>query len=60
MRLGLFSFAVAAAVINMSKTKSLTETCLAETGGLGVDCVIDQGGFLLSNMSGLDSQDVTD
>ena len=39
----MFSY-ISAAVINMSKTKSLIETCLAETGGLGVDCVIDQGG----------------
>ncbi|XP_062510893.1 quinone oxidoreductase-like protein 1 [Corticium candelabrum] len=38
-----------AAVINMSKTKSLIETCLAETGGLGVDCVIDQGVEMVSS-----------
>jgi hypothetical protein len=32
----------------MSKVKSLTETCLTETGGLGLDCVIDQGGMCFS------------
>jgi hypothetical protein len=33
----------------MSKVKSLTETCLTETGGLGLDCVIDQGVEMLSS-----------
>ena len=31
-------------VIDMSAVKDFTETCLHETGGLGVSCVIDSGG----------------
>ena len=27
-----------------SKKRSLVNTCIEETGGLGVDCVIDSGG----------------
>ncbi|XP_065838110.1 quinone oxidoreductase-like protein 1 [Oscarella lobularis] len=32
-----------ACIINLSKTRSFVENCLAETGGLGADCIIDQG-----------------
>lgn len=36
---------VAANVIDLRKTKkSLVDICMDETGGLGVDCVIDNGG----------------
>lgn len=30
-------------VIDMSSTQNLMEVCLQETGGLGVDCIIDDG-----------------
>ena len=31
-------------VVDMSSTVNITEVCLQETGGLGVDCIIDNGG----------------
>ena len=31
----------------MSSTQNLIEVCLQETGGLGVDCVIDNGGIVI-------------
>lgn len=31
-------------IIDMSSTQNVTEVCLQETGGLGVDCIIDNGG----------------
>ena len=40
---------VAANVIDLRKTKkSLVDICMDETGGLGVDCVIDNGGNMYS------------
>ena len=36
---------MAVRVIDLSSSQSLVEVCLQETGGLGVNCIIDNGGI---------------
>ena len=38
-------------VVDMSSGVSLADICLQETGGLGVDCIVDDGGEWVSVQS---------
>lgn len=41
-------FCVAAKVIDFRKAEiSLVDICMEETGGVGVDCIVDNGGIKL-------------
>lgn len=42
-------------IIDMSSTQNIVDVCLQETGGLGVNCIIDSGGKCIVYMTILTS-----
>ena len=40
-------------IVNLISGRSITDICRHETGGLGVDCVIDNGGKCIYMYQGL-------
>ena len=36
-------------IVDMSSTQNIVDVCLQETGGLGVNCIVDSGGIKLRN-----------